>query len=1021
MKRQQQQQGITIPVVLAIMTIVTILAVGFMGVVRFQIKRTGFEQATITAAYVAEMGFQQIRAELAASNGEWELLGSHDGTDLYEGGTAIVSSDCIANPTRCQRIPDTDDQTDFRIVRENPLDTNSRVIGIYEVAIENGQKRALFGNKTITGSTLGFVPSSVDASEQVGYDVNGNELCDQSAPDDTCPGGFLGVKVKAWLTDAGGNVLPNSRSQAVYGVLQLDSRSPNDEGPSGFMLESNADIMVNASTEWDGGGFDYITLGGFYGPMHTNEQFKFQWESLPSDMHTITKSGTNGWDFDQTVPLPSRRPYWGVLMAEKGCQGAFCPAPRMYQPGIDLTYIPFGQWFNVSWSSLAGIEPTSGSNYSVDFLLSDGSTQTVTVNRGAPNGNDFFKAPFTSPFVTGKIAQVYQGGTIYQYLNLPNDDYNWATDNLLVWQILDPNNLSTLSLGANEPNNAQPYRAVYIAHSPIRIYENMTYSGTGPSYEYWHTHVMDSNWPLYQVAHGHSDVVGADLDTNTISNVPGPGYDGTSWRHGHTISTDLTADPLGSTPNTYLKYMNPGYIPALVGRHEPPLLMPTSNINNYRNQLEQFNKYLQLTLGVLLPRNTSDELDATVLASAPYNVTDYAKGYIVNKFPSNVASYSPYVVAKLPASLQGNAPLVDFRAVYFGNELTYSAGASNGSEVIASGSAYTDTAWIWVNDNRASADYMKVSASRLDANYRRYLYRQIPPSKILLVRDAVVLIGNFDPQSGNCGSYSKGSCLDYHDGFPADVPGQATIVDGQLTILSFTTTPPPANQEYLYNRGDIVVVGNVIYHNDFFALPSDKKQLRQLSALPTSPYTRSNTVNGPIANISDSTVEWVTNTDGTRHRDSNGIMVGSLDGLGLFATHDIKISVTAFLDNGANGDQYADNIKIQGQLIAGSQVWVHGDDKSTGIPFSGTEFLPDADYFSNVDRLEIWGTVYSQASPNFSEYFRIRREYFFDRSLQKNPLIGAPYYPQTAGDYRNQAVYSVFPRLIQGSWSQGLN
>lgn len=1005
---KRHQQGLTIPTVLGIMAVLTILAIAFLGMVRFQIQRTGFEQSTITAAYVAEMGFQQVRAELASVGGDWTKLGNS--TFTGQGGTNIVSDCATSNPKypRCQRIPDTSSFADYRIVHENPLDNTSRIIGIYEVAIETGQKRAIFNNKTLTGSAKGFVPGSANANEQIGYDVYGNELCDQTSADQTCPGGFLGVKIKGWLTDPKGNIMPKSRAQTVYGVLQLDSRSLNDEGPSGYMLESDANILVESATDWDSTANDYVTLGGFYGPMHTNEQYEFQWESLATD--TVNKGTHDGTDF-----LPTHRPFWGLLMTDIGVQWNLA-APRLYTSGTDLTFTPFGKFWAIDWSPPAGNEPSPGTNYTVTFQKSDGTTQSVSMTKGAANTKDFAPNPFNVPFEFSLVSQVRQGATIYTYSN----DFNLSSDHVITWQVFDPNTGNWISNGAGEPVQNADYRARYISHSPIRVYDNMTYSGSAPLYRYWHTHAMDSNWPYYQAAHGHTDVVGADFSVNSVSG--DPGYDGTTWRHSHYITTDLSSATIGGYPNTYLQYNSPSFIPSSTGRHEPPLLMPNSDINNYKNQMEQLNHYLELTLGVVLPRDVSGTLDASQLANAPFNASDYAKGYLVGKFPSNVASYSASVVPKLPASLQGDPPLVDFRAVYFGNDLKYSAGGSAGSEVIASGSPFSDTAWIWVNDNEASSGYMKVASSRLDGNYRRYLYRQIPPSKVLLVRDAVVLIGNFDPQSGNCASTYHASCLDYHNGYPADLPGKATIVDGQLTILSFTTAPIPANQEHKYNKGDIVIVGNVIYHNDFFPLPSDKTQMRQLASQPESPtYTRSNQVNGPISNINDGAVEWVTDTTGFRHRDGNGNPVGSLDGLGLFATNDIKLSITPYFSPSGGADYYADKMRIDGELIAGRQVWVHGDDQSTGIPYSGPEYLPDGSYFSDIDRLEVFGTIYSRETPNFSEYFRVRREYFFDRSLQKNPLVGAPYYPQTAGDYRNQAIFSVFPTLVQGTWTQGLN
>ncbi|MEZ0374038.1 MAG: hypothetical protein ACAI44_33415, partial [Candidatus Sericytochromatia bacterium] len=770
MKSFRYQQGISIPAILGILAVLTILALSFLTMTRFQIQRTGFEQATINAGYVAEIGFQQIRAELAAVGGEWSEL------------NGIVKDCATTDPfyTRCQRIPNTNNFTSFRIVRENPLDTNSRIIGIYEAAIETGQKRSIFGNKTLTGSGTGFVPSSGNSSEQRGYDKYGNQLCDQSLPGQSCPGGFLGVKVTAWLTDSRGNIPPKSRSQTVYGVLQLDSRDPTDQGPSGYMLESNQTIQVKAATEWDPTSWSYTTLGGFYGPMHTNEHYDFEWESsdTTSGQYQVTKGAANGVDL-----APPSRPFWGLLLSDIGVQWNIA-SPRLYSPGVDLTYFPYGKFWMIDWS-LPGPEPAAGTNYTVTFRRPDNTTQTVSLTKGAANGMDFPISPLNVPFEDGPIVGINQGGTPYTN----GVSYTTRTDNLIDWKVVDPNTMNIINNGASETVPGNVYRARYINHAPIRVYEKMTYSNTAPVYRYWHTHAMTSGWPYYQAGHGHNNVMGADFSVNSTAAGADPGYDSTTWRHSHYISNNITPDPIPvptgtPVPNTYLQFINTSYVPAIGVRHEMPLLRPESGVGpNFSNQLEQLNKYLQLTIGVSLPRDTNGDLDGSGINSAPFNATDYAKGYIYGKFPSSLPATTP--------------PQVDLRAVYFGNGLKYSAGGSSGSDVLPANSAYDVTAWIWVNDNPGNASYMTVASSQLDANYHKYLYRQIPPGKLLLVRNAVVLIGNFKPQNGNCASTYRAHCLDYHTGFPADPPGQATIVDGQLSIVSFANDPPASGQEYM--------------------------------------------------------------------------------------------------------------------------------------------------------------------------------------------------------------------------------
>ena len=130
--------------------------------------------------------------------------------------------------------------------------------------------------------------------------------------------------------------------------------------------------------------------------------------------------------------------------------------------------------------------------------------------------------------------------------------------------------------------------------------------------------------------------------------------------------------------------------------------------------------------------------------------------------------------------------------------------------------------------------------------------------------------------------------------------------------------------------------------------------------------------------------------------------------------------------SGGTSDGFEDHLQIHGQLVAGNRVRVHAHLYDTPIPnlqeidlVSNLFCSSEPDYESSKDSLTFRGTVYSRNPVNFSEYFKIKREYFFDRSLQKNPLVGAPYYPQTPGDYKNQTVFNNFPSLVPGTWVQG--
>ncbi len=1031
MNKQLQQRGISIPMVLAIISITMIVGLTFMGVVRLQTERAGFEQATITSAYVAEIGFQQVRARLSPLNGDWTQLPD-----------AEIEKDCTAgntNRARCQHSPiDASDFSNLHPVYENPLDTSSRIIGRYEYIIETGQKRsAAFGNRTATGSTVGYVPGSALPAEQVGYDVYGNKLCDETVAGGSCPAGFVGIKVKAWLTDSSGNELPKSRPQTVYGVLSTDSRDPDDEGPSGYMLESNTSMQIGTSSNYNPDSGRIEAFGGFYGPVHTNENFKFVWES--KDKHAgndypgnyvVRKYNDN--QFDSVFPnepargLSSpplyndyfwRRPFWGVLMADLGAQ--YSTAPRIREENNDFGYLTYGRIFKIMWNPSES-PPPSGASYDVFFRKPDGTNAVVTATRSGTLVDENIQSPLMADSSLSSKSEAWPlVGIEYAGTTYPNDSSNvkyYANSAHYIGWDYDTGTVREFS-------PSERYRVRFISHSPIEIHNEMTYAGGAPEYRYYHTHPMTSSWPFYQTAHGHTNLLGADLAANTTSD-----YDTTTWTHSHIISNDVSQDPITSSSsataeNTFLKFDSTGYKPILAGRHEIPLLRPESDITNYKNQLEQLNQYLRLTLGATLPENSDGSINATPLTSAPFNATNYEKGYIVGKFPSTMPSTTP--------------SFVDFRAVYFGErDMTYTSGSNAGARIISDTDPYTETKRIWVDDNPTSPTYMHSSDAQENVNYKSYLFRQIPAEKVILVRDAAVLIGNLKPQGAgvNCvGLTTKGPhCLPFLPGYASSAVGESTIIDGQLTILSFTTNPPADPDEY--SQGDIIVVGNVLYNNSFFKVEDDQKRMRQFGSTPESPYS----IASPT-NINTIGVEWVTNEDGTLSRDASGNLIGKWNGLGLLATHDVKISVTPMGNGyqkatfslpdcniGRTIDDFYDSMTIHGQIVAGNRVRVHGFVDGTTIPdLQDIDLVGlctnEAPYESQKDSLTFYGTLYSREAPNFSEYFRVRRSYFFDESLEKNPLVGAPYYPKTAGDYKNQTIFNNYASLVPGTWKQGVN
>jgi type II secretory pathway pseudopilin PulG len=430
--KHRYQAGISVPQVLVVLAIVLILATTFMGVVQFQLQRAKFEQATITAGYVAEIGFQQMRADLASANGDWRQI------------PGIVKDCGVSDPyhARCQQVPKTSSFNEFRRVRENPADPNSPVIGIYEALVETGEKRAIFGNKTITGSTSGFVTGS--STQTVGYDVYGNELCGDTLTDSNCPGRFVGVRVTAWLTDRSGNIPPKTRSQTVYGVLAL-GEGVGEDAPSGYLLDSDQEVVIQPNTDYKmipnavdpliPPTYQLELTSGLFGPVHTNKNFKFVWvnkdvptsnyqsEQLTMTRNQIGAAGSAGENniFDIiTTGLYRLYPYSGALQVEVGS--------TVYNPGTHFMMDRFGRSGMLYWG---GNKPADGTNYQIDTVgiplgFTDPSPYTFT--RRLFNFNSMVSPLIDFVATAEGITSVRQGGTTY----VNGSDYQFFPDNVVM-------------------------------------------------------------------------------------------------------------------------------------------------------------------------------------------------------------------------------------------------------------------------------------------------------------------------------------------------------------------------------------------------------------------------------------------------------------------------------------------------------------------------------------------------------------------------------------------------------------
>lgn len=1079
--KQRYQAGISVPQVLVVLAVVLILATTFMGVVQFQLQRSKFEQATITAGYVAEIGFQQMRADLASANGNWSQIPG-------------IVKDCESSDpyhARCQQVPKTSSFNEFRRVRENPADPNSPVIGIYEAMVETGEKRAIFGNKTITGSTAGFVKDS--PTQTVGYDVYGNELCGGSITKGSCQNGqgpFVGVRVTAWLTDRNGNIPPKTRSQTVYGVLSL-GEGMGEDGPSGYLLTADQEIIIQPNTDYKmipdvnpsiPPTYQLEFTSGLFGPVHTNKNFKFVWvnkdvpttnyqsDQLIMKRNQIGAEGVDGANnpFDiVTNSLQNRLyPYAGALQIETDKPWSL--SYHGYVPGHHFIMEPFGHSGLLFWK---GTQPAPNTFYRIHYKQSQ-PNGTPSLTQANPPGilRNYFKfdaervpSPNQVDFVTvgENIQSVFQCtnpnstsaicpiSTVYT----SNNDYDFFPDNVILW-----------FSGGPQPARDKEFIVRPLAHNKAYIFDKLTYSGVAPVYRYSHKHrVLDPMDPVggnasNRASHGHNN-----LDLRTLPNHEDEPIqvnlsptakdcitNGTeAWEscyrpldlfdcvlsldsepcrwHVHDITVNGAA-----TVAEIPKERNP-FIQLAVDKNgdlilpksetkvkEKPLLRPLSagdpegGTQNYLNQLEQLNKYLQLTLGMSMPRNEDGTLNPTTLPGKPNSEEEKNQQYSMGYSAGDATKSYPHADAT-----------EDFRAVYFGKKLKYSAGDSAGQPVLNEDSEdnkISDTAEIWVNDNPSpdSSGYMLVSKTKLSADYHRYTYRQIPPSQLILVRDKVVLIGNYRPATSDCSSLYA-DCHPYTATSAFDL-GNATIVDGRLTIVSFTTNPPPViatspkyRYDYTpYNKGDIVVVGNVVYRNRFYQNPLALNEARQYDPQPSSPYTSASP-----STINDPSIMWVTNVDGTLYREENEESpVGRHNSLGLFASNDVKIAVNAYYYGGSESTvptSTSEKIRIMGQLVAGNRITISGR-KNNGTLIDKWE---TSTVFSERDVLEVFGTLYSRDIPIFGDYFRRYRYNHYDKSLFVNPLIGAPYYPKVDGDYRNQSIFNNFPKLVNGSWRAG--
>jgi type II secretory pathway pseudopilin PulG len=349
--------------------------------------------------------------------------------------------------------------------------------------------------------------------------------------------------------------------------------------------------------------------------------------------------------------------------------------------------------------------------------------------------------------------------------------------------------------------------------------------------------------------------------------------------------------------------------------------------------------------------------------------TDYSKGYVIGNF--------------------------DIRGAYFGQNLRYTGETGNPNEAVPFNKSdpFGTPTYILVNVNTASNDYMKVkkwAAGALPTDYAIYEYREIPPNGVLLVRDGEVKIGNYWPIAPATGTGAEGATT---------VPslGPSTIVDGRMTIVSYSDNPASSAKQ-----GDITICGNVMYRNKVYFTPG--QGARQYD--PGQPTPSS------LADVRT----WITNLDGSPTTSTlpNGdqVPVGRPNSLALYASNNINVPLRPYLSGTETAAGPNDVLRIMGQILAGANSSISAATKtSNSTEYRFRQVLPSGSTItaSDWDLLRIYGSVSTFNSP-LTSYFN-QREYRYDKTLQAMPMLGQPYIAPAA-------TYLYIPQIIPGSWTQ---
>lgn len=1118
MKKYIKRTGFTFtPAVFIILILMIATATFLIYVINSGKSQIKVENSTI-AKYVAESGIFQLKAKLAKmtvvdSSGKVTNKWYNAKTFKYDANPTgnPTCADYIFTSAHCSdgvRTPtNTSKESNLIELKEDPFNSASKVIGKYRITIDDG---ALTSGKTSTGSV---VAGNDRYNNKIWSDSTNKNYFSKTGM--TRYGikvdGYAtvsGVDVKPAQSIYGVLDIP----QNTKTILPEDWGGGTVKAPSSYMLSTNGLTNTLSAPVATDKLLNLLSNQVITGPIHTNEQFGFTFKGNFDIFEPTGEKRPSKNDYFTVVTQRQNTPNTGDYDPLLAYQFSFFDVAnprRMTVFGVGFpvanTSLYYSLQYNdssgnphmVAWKNpfksgiCSGIDPTpfsggdrnasrvAGDNYMEIDLPSDITTPfKLSVGRSdqsltwlVSNEDIINDIPKEKLDVMG-IMQVSQKGLITERVYDQNhNELNGEKDYRFISSLYThgagiPSYIAWDPPG-NEPAGASTYYTTYITnynppHNKIKVYSPLTYANSSSSFSkpklyYIHSHkAPNKTTAKWVMSHEHRGNVFGLASVDMLMNNAGTDYIYTplqavtydwTFYHRHEMSSELL--DLNHPTATYYKDtfftwgdagVTFGYKPSVSASKIAPVLVP--NNVNFNTQRIYFSQVLKSITG----RELSVD----------------ASGNFQNPDQINEDRDNGYYDAK--------DGIIDFRATYFGNDLKYTAGDFVGADVLPAGSKISDTKIIYVNDKQYLNDntktpnpnYMKIANNQVNSDYKTYTYRQIPKNSsiivpglktpveggIILVREGVVRIGgkNYKTNGGSV----RG------DGYVSSAVnvGRNTIIDGRLTIISYSEKKPSpyVNEDTnsnTDNNGDIVITGNIIYKNKIYKYKDEISSpkythdgFRQYPAWVQNKYDPTGQTANIPNSISDSNIKWITDANSVPVdndimpctkgpcEDGNEIKE-KVDALALVSSNDIKIPVMHYYQIDTNGDEdkydptnaKQDVLTIHGQLLAGHQITQTKSKISPGFPLSPI-VVP-----SKNDQLIMFGSFYSYEQPDLSYFNRtpvdkfeysLGRIYMFDKGLSQVPLPAVPYFPISSTnpyDPANQFIPgSNMPRIVPGTW-----